>query len=108
MFPNEDEKLWPGEFVNARVLLGVRANAVAVPSAAVQRGPQGLFVWTVTDKGLAEPRPIDAGGTHGDLTIITSGLAGGERIVTAGHYKLQRDAPVTYASPPTAGAGRNS
>ena len=42
MFPNEDEKLWPGEFVNARVLLDTRGNAVVVPSAAVQRGPQGL------------------------------------------------------------------
>ena len=48
MFPNDDEKLWPGEFVNARVLLETRSNVVVVPSAAVQRGPQGLFVWIVT------------------------------------------------------------
>ena len=64
MFPNDDEKLWPGEFVNARVLLETRSNAVVVPSAAVQRGPQGLFVWTVTANNLAEPRPIEVGPTY--------------------------------------------
>jgi len=108
MFPNEDERLWPGQFVNARVLLGTQANAVVIPTGAVQRGPQGLFVWTVTDKQRAEPRPIQVGGAYGDLTVIASGLTGGERIVTAGHYKLQRDVPVTYTSPQIAGAGRNS
>jgi membrane fusion protein, multidrug efflux system len=108
MFPNEDEKLWPGEFVNAHVLLDTRGNAVVVPSAAVQRGPQGPFVWTVTAKNLAEPRPIDVGPTYEGLTVVASGLSGGERIVTDGQYKLQRDAPVTVTSPPMAGAGGNS
>jgi multidrug efflux system membrane fusion protein len=108
MFPNEDEKLWPGEFVNAHVLLDTRGNAVVVPSAAVQRGPQGLFVWTVTAKDLAEPRPIEVGPTYEGLTVVASGLSGGERIVTDGQYKLQRDAPVTVTSPPMAGAGGNS
>jgi len=108
MFPNEDEKLWPGEFVNAHVLLDTRGNAVVVPSAAVQRGPRGLFVWTVTAKDLAEPRPIEVGPTYEGLTVVASGLSGGERIVTDGQYKLQRDAPVTVTSPPMAGAGGNS
>jgi len=108
MFPNEDEKLWPGEFVNAHVLLDTRGNAVVVPSAAVQRGPQGLFVWSVTAKNLAEPRPIEVGPTYEGLTVVASGLSGGERIVTDGQYKLQRDAPVTVTSPPMAGAGGNS
>jgi multidrug efflux system membrane fusion protein len=108
MFPNEDEKLWPGEFVNAHVLLDTRGNAVVVPSAAVQRGPQGPFVWTVTAKNLAEPRPIEIGPTYEGLTVVASGLSGGERIVTDGQYKLQRDAPVTVTSPPMAGAGGNS
>jgi membrane fusion protein, multidrug efflux system len=107
-FPNEDEKLWPGEFVNAHVLLDTRGNAVVVPSAAVQRGPRGLFVWTVTAKNLAEPRPIEVGPTYEGLTVVASGLSGGERIVTDGQYKLQRDAPVTVTSPPMAGAGGNS
>jgi multidrug efflux system membrane fusion protein len=107
MFPNEDEKLWPGEFVNARVLLETRANAVVVPSAAIQRGPDGLFIWTVGANDVAEPRAIETGPAAGNLTVVASGLTGGERIVTDGQYKLQRDAPVTFSAPATAGSGRS-
>ena len=108
MFPNEDDKLWPGEFVNARVLLETRSDAVVVPSAAIQRGPDGLFVWMINANGLAEPRPIEVGPAYGKVTIVNSGLAGGERIVTDGQYKLQRDAPVTITSTATAGSGGSS
>ena len=108
MFPNRDEQLWPGEFVNARVLVETRANAVVVPSGAVQRGPKGLFVWVVAANDVAEPRPIEAGSRTEQLTVITSGLSGGERVVTDGQYKLQRGAPVSYAAPATAGAGSNT
>jgi membrane fusion protein, multidrug efflux system len=108
MFPNDDEKLWPGEFVNAHVLLDTRSNVVVVPSAAIQRGPNGLFLWTVTANNLAQPRPIEAGPTYRDLTVVATGLNGGERIVTDGQYKLQKDAPVTVTSAPTAGSGGSS
>jgi membrane fusion protein, multidrug efflux system len=108
MFPNEDDKLWPGEFVNARVLLETRSDAVVVPSAAIQRGPDGLFVWMINANGLAEPRPIEVGPAYGKVTIVNSGLAGGERIVTDGQYKLERDAPVTITSTATAGSGGSS
>ena len=108
MFPNDDDRLWPGEFVNARVLLETRSGVVAVPSSAVQRGPQGLFTWVVTADNTAVPRPIKVGPTTGDLTIVTSGLAAGDRVVTDGQYKLQRDAPVAVSAPPVAGTGRNS
>ncbi len=108
MFPNDDEKLWPGEFVNAHVLLDTRSNAVVVPSAAIQRGPDGLFIWTVTANNVAEPHPIEVGPIFGDLTVVASGLDGGERIVTDGQYKLRKDAPVTVSQPQTAGTGRSS
>jgi multidrug efflux system membrane fusion protein len=108
MFPNEDEKLWPGEFVNARVLLNTRTDAVVVPSAAIQRGPDGLFVWVVSSRDTAETRPVQVGPATGDVTIITSGLSGGERIITDGFYKLQRDVPVTYTAPVTAASGRRN
>ena len=108
MFPNEDEKLWPGEFVNARLLVATRDNAVVVPSAAIQRGPDGLFIWVVSSRNTAEPRPIEIGPATGNMTIITSGLSGGERIVTDGFYKLQRDVPVTYTAPVTAASGRRN
>jgi multidrug efflux system membrane fusion protein len=108
MFPNENEQLWPGEFVNARVLVDTRPDAVVVPSAAVQRGPDGLFVWVVTANDTAEPRPIEAGPRTEQVTVITSGLKGGERVITDGIYKLQRGAPVSFAAPATAASGRNS
>jgi membrane fusion protein, multidrug efflux system len=108
MFPNEDERLWPGEFVNARLQLDTQKNAVVVPTAAIQRGPNGLFVWAVDSREQAEARPVETGPTVANMTVVTSGLTGGERVVTDGQYKLQRGAPVTYAAPATAGAGRNS
>jgi membrane fusion protein, multidrug efflux system len=100
-FANADERLWPGQFVNARLLLETRVNVVAVPSSAVQRGPQGLFAWIVTANDTAEARPIQIGPTAGDLTIVTSGLEEGDRVVTDGQYKLQTNAPVTVGAPAT-------
>ena len=81
---------------------------VVVPSAAVQRGPNGLFVWAVSGKDIAEPRPIETAQTYDNLTIVTSGLSGGERVVTDGQYRLQRNAPVTFTSPQIAGSAGNS
>jgi len=65
-------------------------------------------VWIVTTNGLAEPRPIGIGPAYAKLTIVTSGLSGGERIVTDGQYKLQRNLPVTITSAPVAGLVGNS
>src|SRR5262249_27050833 len=93
VFPNEDERLWPGEFVNARLLLEMRSNVIAVPSAAIQRGPQGLFVWVVTPQDTAVARRIEIGPATGGATIITSGVNEGDRVVTDGQYKLHTNAP---------------
>jgi multidrug efflux system membrane fusion protein len=108
MFANEDERLWPGNFVNARVSLETRSNALVIPPTAVQRGPQGLFTWVVTENDTAEPRPIEVGPSTKDLTVVTSGLSDGERVVTGGQYKLKRGVPVTVSAPATAGSGRSS
>ena len=104
MFANADEKLWPGEFVNARLLLETRKNAIVIPPLAVQRGPHGLFAWVVKPDNTVEPRPIQTSTTTGNATIITSGLDDGERVVTDGQYKLQTNAPVTITAPATAAA----
>ncbi len=94
IFANEDDQLWPGEFVNVRVLLETRKNAITIPTAAVQRGPQGLFTWVVTSNYTAAPRRIEIGPSTGDLTVVTSGLADGERVVTDGQYRLRVNALV--------------
>ncbi len=98
MFDNADERLWPGEFVNARVSLETRRNVIAVPTTVVQRGPQGLFAWVINADNIAEPRRIELGPASGDLTVINSGLAEGDRVVTDGQYKLQANARVTITS----------
>jgi membrane fusion protein, multidrug efflux system len=105
MFPNEDERLWPGDFVNARLLLEIQPNVLVVPSSAVQRGPQGLFAWIVTANNTAEPRTIEIGATTGDLTAVTTGLREGEHVVTDGQYKLARNAPVSITPPRSAEIG---
>ena len=99
MFSNDDEKLWPGEFVNARLLLETRKDVVVIPPVAVQRGPHGLFTWVVKPDNTVEPRPIATGTTTGDRTIITSGVDDGERVVTDGQYKLQTNSPVSITAP---------
>jgi membrane fusion protein, multidrug efflux system len=107
LFPNDDDALWPGDFVNARILVETRRNALTVPSAAVQSGPKGLFTWVVAGNNTVEPRPIEVGPATGDLTIIAAGLTEGERVVTAGQYKLQAKALVVMASlPPASGSGK--
>jgi membrane fusion protein, multidrug efflux system len=108
MFDNADEVLWPGEFVNARLLLEVRKEAVVVPPVAVQRGPRGLFAWVLKADNTVEPRPITTGATTSDRTIVTSGLAAGERVVTDGQYKLQTGASVTIIDPHAAARGNQS
>jgi membrane fusion protein, multidrug efflux system len=108
MFANDDEKLWPGEFVNARLLLVTRRNVVVVPPVAVQRGPHGLFTWVVKPDNTVEPRPIQTGTTTGDRTIITSGVNDGERVVTDGQYKLQPNAPVAVTAPRAAATHGNA
>ena len=99
MFPNDDEKLWPGDFVNARVSMEVRRDVLVIPSVAIQRGPDGIFVWVVTPGNLAEARTITPGPTSGDLTVVASGLEAGERVVVDGQYKLRQNAPVSENVP---------
>ncbi|MFI5001931.1 MAG: efflux RND transporter periplasmic adaptor subunit, partial [Reyranellales bacterium] len=107
-FKNADEKLWPGEFVNARLLVDTRKDVVVISPVAVQRGPHGLFTWIVKPDNTVEPRPIQTGATTGDRTIVTSGVNDGERVVTDGQYKLQTNSSVTITAPSTAAAPGNA
>jgi multidrug efflux system membrane fusion protein len=96
-FPNVDEKLWPGEFINVRIQVETRAQAVVVPNTAIQRGPKGMFVWALTDKNTAVQKPIQTGPQVGDITIVDAGVSNGERVVTGGQYKLKANAPVSIS-----------
>ena len=95
--PNPDGQLGPGQFVRVVLKGAVRPNAVTVPQRAVMEGPQGKFVYVVDEKSTAQARPVQVGEWAGDRWIITSGLQGGERIITDGVMKIGPGAPVKVA-----------
>jgi membrane fusion protein (multidrug efflux system) len=97
--PNPEGALRPGQFVRVILHGAERPKAVTVPQRAVLEGPQGKFVYVVNDKSVAEARPVEAGAWSGDRWVITSGLAGGERVIVDGVMKIGPGAPVKVAEP---------
>ena len=87
-FANRDGALWPGEFVDVRVLARTEQNALTVPSTALQRGPGGYFVYTVDDDGRAAMRPVQVGQIADGIAVIQAGLSPGEAVVASGQYRL--------------------
>ena len=94
VFPNQDNKLWPGDFVNARVLVQTRHGALTIPSTAVQRGPAGVFAYVVMPDSTVQMRPLQTGGESGVLTIVEKGIEEGDRVTTSNQYRLQPGAHV--------------
>lgn len=89
VFDNQDNKLWPNQFVNADLLLETRKNSTVVPTAAVLRGPQGTFVYTVNPDKTVKDRQVTISLTQGDTTVIANGVNPGDTVVTDGQDKLQ-------------------
>lgn len=90
VFSNEDNTLFPNQFVNARLLVDTQKNVTIVPAAAIQRSPQGTFVYVVKDDSTVEMRKVVVGASEGDEVVIVSGLAPGEVVVIEGVDRLQR------------------
>jgi multidrug efflux pump subunit AcrA (membrane-fusion protein) len=90
--PNEDELLWPGTIVTARITLRIE-DAVVVPTTAVQIGPTGTYVYVVEDE-VTVTRQVEVSGSTADEMVIRSGLSGGETVVTDGHLLLSDRTPV--------------
>ena len=88
LFPNQDEALWPGQFVNVKLTVAKEEKAIVVPAAAVQTGQQGQFVFVVTPEKVAEVRPVTVGMSTGEDVVITKGLQPGEQVVTDGQIRL--------------------
>lgn len=87
-FPNEDRRLWPGQFVNVTVTLSQEQNAVVVPAPAVQIGQQGQYVFVVKGDQTVELRPVTVARTNGNDMVIKDGLKAGETVVTDGQLRL--------------------
>jgi multidrug efflux system membrane fusion protein len=104
-FPNSLHHLWPGQFVNIRLLLGTRAKAVTVPEAAVQRAQSGVYVYVVDEAAkTVKNQPVTVLTIQDGTAVIGSGLAAGERVVVDGQYKLKPGSKVVEAGSGASGA----
>jgi multidrug efflux system membrane fusion protein len=102
-FPNAQLQLWPGQFVNVRVLIDTLRQAVVVPTAAVQRGPNGTFVYVIRDDSTVTVRRVTLIQQDDVQTVVRSGLQIGERVVTTGFARLAEGSQVSPASAEEAG-----
>jgi multidrug efflux system membrane fusion protein len=107
-FANADGRLWPGEFINATLVLREHPDAILVPSQAVQTGQQGSFVFVVQPDMKAAIRPVVIGESIDNQTVVTSGLKAGETVVTDGQLRLIPGATVTIKSGLNAESGATS
>jgi len=105
VFPNKGNELFPNQFVNARLLVEVRHDSVIVPSSAIQRGPQGVFVYVVKADKSVTVRPVTLGVTEGGETAVDAGLAPGELVVSDGAERLHEGSLVEVKE---AGKGRGN
>lgn len=105
VLPNRQHTLWPNQFVKARLHLGVRPNALVVPAMAIQRGPEGAFVYVVSEEKKSLQRSVEVESVENELAIIRSGINAGETIVTEGHYQLKPGMLVEARIPDGKGVG---
>ncbi|MCC6359053.1 MAG: efflux RND transporter periplasmic adaptor subunit [Phycisphaerales bacterium] len=101
-FDNTDHHLWPGQFVDVRMTTGRLADVVIAPSTAIQAGQDRAIVYVVSDDKTVEARPVELGIIQDGRTVVTSGLAGGEIVVTDGHLRLSPGARVQFKNDPAA------
>jgi membrane fusion protein, multidrug efflux system len=94
-FPNQAHKLWPGEFVNVRLLLDTRHDGLTVAASVVQRGPQGSYAYVIGSDGTVASRPITVAQITNGQALIDAGLSADEQVVVDGQYKLQPGSRVT-------------
>jgi membrane fusion protein, multidrug efflux system len=104
IFPNPTKALWPNAFLKVRLLLMTEKNALASPAAAVQRGPQGAFVYVVGKDQSAMMRPVEIGATVDQLAVVSKGVAAGEQVVVEGQNQLKPGAKL--APRPASSAGQ--
>ncbi|HYA85795.1 MAG TPA: MdtA/MuxA family multidrug efflux RND transporter periplasmic adaptor subunit [Nitrospirota bacterium] len=99
LFPNRNDELFPNQFVNARLIIEVKHNALMVSPEAIQRGPQGTFVYVVKADQTAALRPITVGLVQEGTALITSGLSAGELVVVDGADRLRDGSKVEVSAP---------
>jgi len=101
-FDNRNDALWPGQYAPVLVEAGVRRNAVTVPTAAVQRGPNGLYVWIATPERRAQMVAVETGPSHDDETVIAKGATEGDLVIVSNHYRLRPGIEIEPKAKPVA------
>jgi multidrug efflux system membrane fusion protein len=104
-FPNDDESLFPNQFVNVQLLVDALDDATLIPAAAVQRGSPGTFVYAAGADDTVTVRPVKLGAAEGGKVAVLSGLAPGERVVVDGADKLRDGAKISLRDETGAPAG---
>jgi len=99
IFQNQQLDLWPGQFVNVRLLVDTRKQGLTLPSNAVNQGPNGDFVYVIRPDLTAEVRAVKVGASEGGLTLIEEGVAEGDKVVIDGQYLLKSNARVRIKNP---------
>ena len=96
-FANDDLRLWPGQFVNVRLLLTTRKDGIVVPANVVQRGPQGAYAFVIKPDMTVDARTVKVAQIEDGTALLDEGLRAGEKVVTDGQYKLQDGSKVEFA-----------
>lgn len=102
-FANEDERLWPGLFVNVRLILNTRRGVPTVPAQTVQDGPNGPYAYVVKDDNTVERRPVEVASVQDGIAVIGKGLTPGEKVVVDGQYRLTNGSRVRPVPPQSDG-----
>ena len=109
VLPNPRRVLWPNQFVNARLRVAVRKGALVVPATAIQRGPNGAFVYVIGPDATVTPRPVEVAATAAEIAIVGRGLQEGDQVVVDGQNQLRPGSKVAARepgkAPAAAGAG---
>ena len=103
-FANADERLWPGEFVNARLILATRHNAVTVPEQTVMAGPDSDYVYVIRPDQTVQRRDVQVASRQDGVAVIAAGIAAGEKVVVDGQYRLDNSAKVKIENDDVAAA----
>jgi multidrug efflux system membrane fusion protein len=99
-FDNADERLWPGEFVNARLVVAVRKGAITVPQMAIMQGPEGYYAYVVKTNNTVQRRTVEIDGMQDGSAVVAKGIASGETVVVDGQYRLTDGAPIKIDQAP--------
>ena len=103
-FDNADERLWPGEFVSARLIISTRQDAIVVPAQTVMHGPQGAYIYVIKPDQTVARRTVQVAASQDNLAVVEKGLERGEHVVVDGQYRITDGAKVKAGAPENANA----